>query len=64
MFEKALCSGNISSEKGSLQLWTAYIDYLRRRVHHHDNQVTSSIINDIQGGQMMIFSTCNYGNTR
>ena len=39
IFEKGLAGNNLSSAKDSLQLWTAYLDYLRRRVRIHDNQV-------------------------
>ena len=43
MFEKGLSGGSLSSAKDSLQVWTAYLDYLRRRVHIHDDQVQQHV---------------------
>jgi hypothetical protein len=38
VFEKGLTGGNFTSPSDSLTLWTAYLDYLRRRVRLHDDQ--------------------------
>ena len=43
-FEKGLTSGNFSSAEDNLQVWTAYLDYLRRRVRLPDNQVKQTLV--------------------
>ena len=42
-FEKGL-EGSFSEAKDYLQLWTAYCDYLRRRVSPTDNMDTSCLV--------------------